>query len=230
MPTAQTSVELHTLAQSPMAQLPSTTQPFNPSISVQYNAYRHTAHRCTSSRNDPPWSSNESKPEPPAFDAPKEPTRLDHSYVGHEFNKSRILPGHQPEEFDTEASAFEDRGAEVTGEPANEHLGHDEREPKFAESHNGNAVEPAITAQDVAPASGKQKITLSEYYSRRRVSSLSTKLNDDSPALESRNRLSEMDQRLSLSPSEHPLPEGSENVVDHLVALWTLLPFEDQAK
>ena len=149
-----------------------------------------------------------SKPEPPAFDAPKEPTRLDHSYVGYEFNKSRILPGHQPEEFDNEASAFEDRGAKVTGEPANEHLGHDEREPKSAISHNGNPVEPAITAQGVIPASGKRKITLSEYLSRHRVSNLSTKLNDDSPALESRNRLSETDQRLSLSPSEHSLPEG----------------------
>ena len=140
-----------------MVQLPSTTQPFNPSISVPYNAYHHTGHWYTSSRNDPPWLSNVSKPEPPAFDAPKEPTRLDHSYVGHEFNKSRILLGHQPKEFDNEASAFEDRGAKVTGEPANEHLGHDEREPKSAISHNGNPVEPAITAQDVIPASGKAK-------------------------------------------------------------------------
>ena len=94
---------------------------------------------------------------------------------------------------------------------------------------NDRNVEFVTTTQDEKPNSQKRKGPPASPPTSR-MPSFQPVMSDAGEALEPKCRLSDTDQPVSSSPSEHPLPKGNENVVDHLVALCTLLPLEDQTK
>lgn len=174
---------------------------------------------------------NASTTEPLDLEAPKMPICWDHDCNGRQFSTFSQLLRHQREKSGGVPTSVGIKcGAQFTRKTARE--GHQARaisETHFVENWHDRNVEPVTTTQDDKPISRKRNGPPASPPTSR-MPSFPPVMSDAGEALEPKCRLSDTDQPVSPSPSEHPLPEGNENVVDHLVALWTLLPLEDQTK